>query len=376
MIVACYLVLSAAGMAILLDLWAWYLLRTHRDVPAQRFDEWPQVAVLVPARNEEEYLPYCLQSLLQLEYPPQKLHILIGDDASTDRTLAIAEEWSRQYPHIRVIKIEKEIGLARGKANVLAQLVHHCPEQTEFFFMTDADIRPHPFWIRRLLQAMEPGVGLVCGTTVVSGRSLWARWQQTDWAIALGLAKGFTYLPGIGRTLTAIGNNMLISRQAYAATGGYERIPFSITEDYELMVQVCRRGYKAVHILDPESSALTAPVQRIGRLLHQRKRWMTGAMRLPLPMILLLFVQALFFPALLVMFWQYPVVGILALFLKIGAQILLARQVLYRMGVVQMPAAGFFYELYLFIINILLVIFYLLPLKITWKDRTYQKNQP
>lgn len=375
MMIAATVAFGAVVLAILLDVWAWYLLRTHQDVPVRAFDEWPVVAILVPARNEEVHLPGCLQSLLQLDYPPQKLHILIGDDASTDRTYAIAEEWSRQHPHIQVVKIREELGLAKGKANVLAQLVHHCPDEVAFFFMTDADIRPNSYWIRRMLQAMEPGVGLVSGTTLVRGGSLWARWQQSDWAIALGLAKGFAYMPGIGRTLTAIGNNMLISREAYAATGGYEAIPFSITEDYELMVQVCRKGYQAVHIMDRKSSALTEPVQAIGKLLHQRKRWMTGAMRLPRAMVFLLFLQALFFPAVLLGIWYYPLVGILALFLKIGAQYGLACQVLSRLGHTQRPAAGFFYEVYLFVINSLLVAFYFLPLKITWKDRQYQNNQ-
>lgn len=362
-------------LAIVLDLVACLLLARHEDTPAATPSQWPAVAVLVAARNEETQLSGCLQSLLQLAYPPERLHILVGNDASTDRTLAIAQEWAQQHSQIEVFSIEKTLGLAGGKANVLAQLVHQCPDYVDFFLITDADIRPHPQWIQRMLQAMAPGVGLVSGTTVVRAGSLWANWQQTDWAIALGLAKAFAVLPGLGRTITAIGNNMLIGREAYQATGGYEAIPFSITEDYELMQHVCGKGYKAVHLMDQESSALTEPVKGLEALLHQRKRWMTGAMRLPLAMVLLLFVQALFFPAMLVLLGLTPIFALSALLLKLVVQFLLAKRVLRKLGISSRPAAGFFYWLYSCILNLLLVVFYFLPIKISWKDRTYQNNR-
>ena len=371
-LVAC---LITIGTVLIIDLWAWLVIAVKRDdyVPLQ--EPLPEVAILLPVRNEEEYLPACLQSLLGLDYPPEKLHILVGNDGSTDRTLSLAEEWSRQHSQISVINVHENFGLARGKANVLAQLARQCPAHIDCLLMTDADIRPHPQWVRRMLSALQPGVGVVNGTTAVCGNGWWARWQQTDWAVALGLAKAYTYLPLLGKTMTAIGNNMLISREAYRATGGYENIPFSITEDYELMRQVCRRGYKAVQLMDKASSACTEPVHSVRTLLHQRKRWMTGAMRLPLPMIFLLFMQALFFPAIVVVLWLQPIVGLGSLLLKVSLQWGLAWQVLLRLGIKKMPAAGFLYELYAFILNLTLIVFYFLPLKIRWKDRSYQSNQ-
>ena len=375
MLLLFYTSIGAVLLVTALDVWAGLVLRVKKEPAAPLPHVLPQVAVLLPVRNEEEHLPGCLQSLLALDYPPEKLLILVGNDASTDKTLAIAEQWQQENPQIKVYTIENTLGQARGKANVLAQLVHQCPAVIEHLFMTDADIRPHPQWIRRMLPALKPGIGLVNGTTRVAGKQLWARWQQTDWAIALGLAKAYTYLPRVGRTLTAIGNNMLMSRTAYKATGGYESFPFSITEDYELMEQLRQQGYKAVQLMDRESSATTEPVLNFGVLMHQRKRWMTGAMRLPLPMIALLVVQALFFPAILLILGIQPFLGLFLLLLKLLAQLLLASTVLSRMGERQLPAAGLLYELYSFFISTTLMMFYILPLKINWKDRTYRGNR-
>ena len=376
MMVLVVLCLLAVVLVIGIDIIAWQLIRRRRETAAlSQRNEWPIVAVFVPARNEEQHLPGCLGSLLELDYPQNQLHILIGNDASTDNTLAIAQQWSLEHPQIKVLDITCTIGMARGKANVLAQLAHACPAEINYFFMTDADIRPHRQWIQSMLQGMQPGVGLVNGTTAVCGAGVAARWQQTDWALALGLAKAYTYLPRIERTLTAIGNNMLVSREAYESTGGYESIPFSITEDYELMQQLRKKGYIAVHLMNSGSSACTEAVDGLGKLLHQRKRWMTGAMRLPLPMIILLFMQALFFPAIVVILLLLPLLGILLLLLKILVQYLLAKAVLARIGIEQSPRAGLLYELYSFLLNLLLTVFYFLPIEINWKDRTYRNNR-
>ena len=50
----------------------------------------PRVSILIAARDEEASLPRCLASLRALNYPAERLEILVGDDGSTDRTAAVA----------------------------------------------------------------------------------------------------------------------------------------------------------------------------------------------------------------------------------------------------------------------------------------------
>src|SRR5581483_5138522 len=50
----------------------------------------PSVAIIVPCYNEERGIAATLQSLLKLEYPEDKLEIIVVDDGSTDKTLSIA----------------------------------------------------------------------------------------------------------------------------------------------------------------------------------------------------------------------------------------------------------------------------------------------
>ena len=60
--------------------------------------EWPSVSVLISVYNEEKHITARIENLLALDYPPDKLEILIGSDGSTDRT----NELVRQSPDARV----------------------------------------------------------------------------------------------------------------------------------------------------------------------------------------------------------------------------------------------------------------------------------
>lgn len=194
----------------------------------------PWVSILIAARNEEDALPRCLASVRALAYPAHLLEVLVGDDASTDRTRAVAEAAMQSFGGtFDVVPITETMGQARGKANVLAYLAHHAT--TEYFLLTDADIALPPTWVQGMLAHAAPQVGTVTGLTVVEGPGLLAGLQGVDWLLSLAAMQVAT---DSGQPMTAMGNNMLVTRAAYRATGGYEALPFSITEDFALFEAV------------------------------------------------------------------------------------------------------------------------------------------
>src|ERR1700691_5329173 len=60
----------------------------HRSAPA----DWPSVAIVVPCYNEEKTIASTLHSLLAVDYPKNKLEIIVVDDGSTDGTLEVARQ--------------------------------------------------------------------------------------------------------------------------------------------------------------------------------------------------------------------------------------------------------------------------------------------
>src|SRR5258707_4467994 len=89
---------------------------------ARRLEEFePTVSVIVAARNEEDSIQHCIDSLLALEYPDGKLDITIVNDGSTDRTKEIAELSSGGAACVRVISAIPGRGNLLGKANAVSQ---------------------------------------------------------------------------------------------------------------------------------------------------------------------------------------------------------------------------------------------------------------
>ncbi len=84
-----------------------------------------------------------------------------------------------------------------------------------------------------------------------------------------------------GHAVTAMGNNMLVTRAAYASTGGYETMPFSIVEDYALFQAILARGFGFRHVFGPEVCAESLAIPNWAELLRQRRRWLRGVEALP-----------------------------------------------------------------------------------------------
>jgi 1,2-diacylglycerol 3-beta-glucosyltransferase len=364
------LLLAYCGLWLLALAYATRCFATRRGAPAPvpLRGPLPRVSILIAARDEEQALPRCLASLQQLNYPAPLLEILVGDDASTDRTAAMAEAAMLGFRGIfQVIPIRENMGEARGKANVLAQLARQAT--TDYFFITDADISLPPTWIEALLVHAAPGVGTVTGITAVQGPRLFDELQGLDWLLSLGLIQ---VVSDAGRPVTAMGNNMLVTRAAYEATGGYEALPFSVTEDFALFRAVLARGFSFRHVFSPEARADSLPIPSWRGLLRQRRRWLRGVEALPLRLRLELVVYATFWPALAGVAWLAgPAVAAGIWGLKILVQGTLAAQVHRRAGLRLNGWLLPLFELYALGLTISLVGFRLFGGAVEWKGRRY-----
>lgn len=327
----------------------------------------PRISILIAARNEEQNILRCLQAIEALEYPADKVEVLIGDDASTDRTRQLIDDFIRDKPNYTCISITHTLGKARGKANVLAHLAKLAT--TDYFFYTDADIAVPREWVRAMLSELEEGVGVVTGITTIAGHGFFSRLQALDWLYALGLMQ---VVSDLKLPVTSMGNNMLLRRQAYEQVGGFEHIDFSITEDIAIFNQVLKHGWGFRNIYSRHVLALSAPATTFGLFLHQRKRWMRGSMHLPFYMAVIFILHSAYYPVLLP-FFTYTSVGVmLAIFtFKLLLQSLYLHICLRRLGRSAPWYMFLFFELYLVVSSVILIVYFFLPVKTVWKGRKY-----
>ncbi|MBX9852518.1 MAG: glycosyltransferase [Cytophagaceae bacterium] len=330
-------------------------------------DSTPFVSVLIAARNEENNILDCLSALEKLSYPKNLIEIIIGNDNSTDNTKQIAEDYIKGKDIFRLIDVKSNFENLQGKANVLAHLAKEA--RGEYLFITDADIEVQPNWIQGLLKRHEGNTGIVSGSTFIKGESFGAKMQNLEWIFAFGMIK---VVSDLNIPVSAVGNNMVISHKAYESTGGYENIPFSITEDFELFKATLNKGWGYKNLLEEDIIAYSKPVKDLYGLLKQRKRWMTGAYQLPFILVLCLFIQSMFFPVILITIFLYPLTGLLILLLKIiSCQVfigLILKKIRQPLGVLMYVPL---FEIYKGLLSFLMLIYHILPFKVEWKGRKY-----
>lgn len=339
----------------------------HTDKKLEKRKDFPMVSILLAARNEEQLILRNLTAINALNYPKDKLEILMGNDESTDNTAQLVTDFIQDKPHFQLFHIDKTVGKGRGKANVLGQLAHKA--SGEFYFVTDVDVKLPENWILALLQEFTEGVGLVSGTTKCERGSLFATLQSIDWLHFMGYIKAFANA-GVG--CTSVGNNMAVRAEAYWQTGGYEEIDFSITEDYKLFKEVTSRGWQWRTIMGEDSLGLAWYIPSIKEMLHQRKRWLIGARELPFNWKGMIILYGLFIPVVLAFFWFNPRLAFAIWISKFLVQSVFI--IFLCLAAERRPFSFLYlivYEFYVILNTAATAIFYWLPIKSIWKGREY-----
>ncbi|MDA7748367.1 glycosyltransferase [Bacteroidia bacterium] len=339
----------------------------HTDKKLEKRKDFPMVSILLAARNEEQLILRNLTAINALNYPKDRLEVLIGNDDSSDNTAQLVTDFIQDKPHFQLFHIDKTVGKGRGKANVLGQLAHKA--SGEFYFITDVDVKLPQNWILALLQEFTDGVGLVSGTTKCERGSLFATLQSIDWLHFMGYIKAFANV-GIG--CTSVGNNMVVRAEAYWQTGGYEEIDFSITEDYKLFQEVTNRGWEWRTLLGPDSLGLAWYIPSVKEMLHQRKRWLIGARELPLNWKGMIILYGLFIPVVLAIFWFNPRLAFAIWISKFLVQSVFI--IFLCLATERRPFSFLYllvYEFYVILNTAATAIFYWLPIQSVWKGREY-----
>lgn len=329
-------------------------------------DELPFISILIAARNEERNILYCLTSLCGLNYPKDKYEILVGNDGSEDHTEHFVRDFIKEKSSFALYNITEEVGLAKGKANVLAQLARKA--KGEYLLITDADTEVQPDWPRTLVSQADNHTAIVSGVTVVRSGGLIDDMQQTDWLYFMALLQGFAYM---GRSTTAVGNNMLISKRAYDETGGYENIPFSVTEDYKLFERVRELGWKTKNVALAECVNLSRGLGDITKVVRQRKRWLSGGRQLPRFWWFVFVVFGLFWPALVVIAYHNATLALELLVIKVVLQwfYIIVFSLRLRLTAVSFRIPE--YEVYSLFITLASAFAFFTRKPVNWKGRKY-----
>lgn len=197
----------------------------------------PNVTVMVVAHNEEKVILEKLNNLISLDYPMEKLEIMVTSDFSTDRTNSIVENFIREHPE-RTIRLHKTINHG-GKTN--AQNEAQKIIDSEILIMTDANCFFREDAIKELVSVfINPSIAYVCGSTVFTNSmsNATASSESTYW----NLDSKCRDIESRFQTITAGDGNIYACRNVL-----YEDIPLIECHDSSFPVLFALKGYRAVY---------------------------------------------------------------------------------------------------------------------------------
>lgn len=326
----------------------------------------PVVSVLVAARNEAGHLPDCLHALQTQTLDPRAYEIIVIDDHSDDDTAGVAEAYG-----VRCIRLSDASGTGAMRAGKAAALhAGMMAARSDLIAVTDADCRPPSRWLSSMVRALDDDeVGMVCGVTVVAGRSLLARIQAADWTLLLTIAAGFSAL---GLPITAMGNNMLFRREAYDAVGGYPALPESVTEDFVLFRAIHRHTRWRVRLaLDRELLNVTLPLPTLPAVVRQRRRWARGGLRADGWVYLVYGIVYAAHLAIVAALFAAPIWGLPMLGLKLLVDGIVLHAGGRRLGQRHLRPTFLLFEIYLFAYVLLLPLLLALAPRVRWRGRRW-----
>lgn len=231
-----------------------------------------KITVLVSARNEEQDLPSCIESLLNLDYPKEQLQIILVNDQSEDGTKDIITKYASDNEHVLALDTKDitETHLEAKARGIFWGMEH---ATGDWVFITDADGEVHPKWLKKSLGAIDENTGMVGGSVVVESKGFQGKLERSTWAFVQMFNLGMS---GWGVPFACVGPNMAIRRDIYEEAGGLENAEFCIAEDLALLNMVVEADAKIITPVSPETTIHLKQVPSFKHYLSQLRRWFRG----------------------------------------------------------------------------------------------------
>lgn len=252
------------------------LRRCGRRLRGEAFNvkDLPTFSIIVPVKNEEKVIGRLLNALLRLNYPKDRVEIIVVEDGSTDNTREICERYA-EIGGGNVKILHKPF--SNGKPSALNFGVEHaCGEVVAFF---DADNVPEPDALISVCKYFEDSK-----VAAVQGRTLSINSEENMLTKFVSIEEAVwceAYLRGkdvLNLFVHLRGSCQFIRRDVLKRIGGFDGE--ALSEDMDLSVRLAEKGYKIRYAADVRSWQETPST--VGQLFKQRTRWFRGTMQVAL----------------------------------------------------------------------------------------------
>lgn len=224
------------------------------------------VTITVPAYNESRNIEKTVNSILNLDYPKDKIFVNIVDDGSTDDTWEIMQQY-KNHPQIKIFTKKNE---GKYSANNLGLQNSHTP----FVGCLDADSEVHPEALKRIMTYFDNDKIMAVAPTIliVNPQTIVQKAQAVEYDYSIYVKKMLGFLNAIHVTP---GPFSIFRKKVFDIIGPYKHA--HNTEDQEIALRMHQYKMKIEHA--PDAYVYTIGPHKIKGLYKQRVRWIYGFMR-------------------------------------------------------------------------------------------------
>ena len=236
-------------------------------------DTLPGISIVIPFKNEAGNLARLLASLAAQKYNG-KYEVILINDSSTDNYNSVIQAVTCTMPLKVLDSVFAPLRRLTSKQQALDLGIKSA--SFDWIAFTDADMVLDPEWLNSFARSAANGARLVFGHTAIMngaepGLLSWFQSFQLELLFSVAWA-----LSRIGIAGSCMGNNLLVSKQAYLSIGGYDAIGYTIVEDRALLSAFAgnRLPIAATDAFRP--TAVTLPCSSLGQYSQQLLRWAYG----------------------------------------------------------------------------------------------------
>ncbi|MDD5152685.1 MAG: glycosyltransferase [Candidatus Pacebacteria bacterium] len=228
---------------------------------------YPSTTIIIPCWNEEKTVGATIRSVLNLNYPKNKLNIVVVDDGSTDKTAEVAESFTKN-PQITLIK--KENG---GKDTALNTAI--ATIKTELIGCLDADSFVDKDALTEIARAFNGDPLLMAATPMLiihEPKTIIQKMQKTEYHLGAFLKRMLSSSDGLNVTP---GPLSIFRKEVFEKIGLYKKAHNVEDMEFALRMQANHMRIRNIHT----AHVYTSGPKTLYRLYKQRLRWTYGTMK-------------------------------------------------------------------------------------------------
>ena len=235
-----------------------------------------KISIIIPARNEEENIAACLDSVCNQSYPKELFEVLVVDDHSTDTTVSIVKLYETKS--VKLISLKDFVSVELNSYKKKAIEIAIAQSTGELIVCTDADCIVKENWLQTIAafyekyqpQFIAAPVSINCSFNFIE------MFQALDFAMLQGITGA-----SVHKKIHSMcnGANLAYTKKAFEAVGGFAGIDnIASGDDMLLMHKIYKQWPDNVMFLKSKKAIVqTAPVHSVKEFFNQRIRWASKA---------------------------------------------------------------------------------------------------